>query len=103
MPDFDRLQEKLRNHSGKIISGLGALLITPLVARVLSDAGGWIVERLGSSKASAGSSEISRPEDYTEWTKKELYRLAQELDIHGRSSMRKAELIEAIRAHQEKE
>lgn len=35
---------------------------------------------------------------YEEWTKDELYERARELDIEGRSSMDKAELIEALRS-----
>jgi len=38
----------------------------------------------------------SRP--YEERTRDELYALAAERDIHGRSNMRKAELIRALRA-----
>ena len=34
---------------------------------------------------------------YEEWTKDELYERAQELDIEGRSSMTKDELIAALR------
>ena len=34
---------------------------------------------------------------YEDWTKKELYNRAQELDIDGRSAMSKDELIEALR------
>ncbi len=34
---------------------------------------------------------------YEEWTKDELMGRAQELDIDGRSSMTKAELIDALR------
>ncbi|MDN6258160.1 MAG: Rho termination factor N-terminal domain-containing protein, partial [Corynebacterium sp.] len=34
---------------------------------------------------------------YDEWTRDELYERAQELDVHGRSSMTKDELIEALR------
>ena len=37
-------------------------------------------------------------EAYEEWTKEELYARAQELDIEGRSTMTKDELIEALRA-----
>lgn len=36
---------------------------------------------------------------YEDWTKDELYERAQELDIEGRSSMDKDELIEALREH----
>ncbi len=35
---------------------------------------------------------------YEEWTKDELYDRAQELDIDGRSSMHKPDLIEALRS-----
>ena len=34
---------------------------------------------------------------YEDWTKDELYERAQELEIEGRSSMTKDELIEALR------
>ncbi len=36
---------------------------------------------------------------YEEWTKDELYERAQEIDIDGRSSMSKDELINALRNH----
>lgn len=35
---------------------------------------------------------------YEDWTKNELYERAQELEIEGRSTMSKDELIEALRA-----
>ena len=35
---------------------------------------------------------------YEEWTRDELYDRAQELDIDGRSSMDKSELIDALRS-----
>jgi hypothetical protein len=35
---------------------------------------------------------------YDEWTKDDLYRRARELDVDGRSSMTKDELIHALRA-----
>lgn len=34
---------------------------------------------------------------YDEWTKDDLYRRAQQLDVDGRSSMTKDELIHALR------
>lgn len=43
----------------------------------------------------AAASEV----DYASWTKAELYEQAKTWDIHGRSTMNKAELIEALRAH----
>ena len=36
---------------------------------------------------------------YEDWTKDELAKRARELDIEGRSTMDKAELIEALRNH----
>ena len=36
-------------------------------------------------------------ESYEEWTKDELYAKAREVDVHGRSSMSKDELIDALR------
>ena len=36
---------------------------------------------------------------YEEWTKDELYKRAQEIDIEGRSEMDKGELIKALRNH----
>lgn len=36
---------------------------------------------------------------YEDWTRDELYRRAQELDIEGRSRLNKDELIEALRHH----
>jgi hypothetical protein len=37
--------------------------------------------------------------DYGDWTRDELYRRAQELDIKGRSRLKKDELIRMIRQH----
>ena len=36
-------------------------------------------------------------ESYEEWTKDELYAKAREVEVHGRSSMSKGELIDALR------
>jgi hypothetical protein len=40
----------------------------------------------------------ARPASLDDWTKTELYERAQELDIEGRSSMSKRELVRAIRS-----
>ena len=37
--------------------------------------------------------------DYEDWTKKDLQQRARQIGISGRSSMSKAELIEALRHH----
>ncbi|MFN2371432.1 MAG: Rho termination factor N-terminal domain-containing protein [Candidatus Krumholzibacteriia bacterium] len=36
---------------------------------------------------------------YEDWTRDELYRRAQELELEGRSRLNKEELIEALRQH----
>ena len=36
---------------------------------------------------------------HEQWAKDELYSRAQEVGIHGRSDMNKAELVEALRNH----
>jgi hypothetical protein len=38
-------------------------------------------------------------EPYEKWSKRELYDRAKEIDIEGRSSMTKSELIGALRNH----
>jgi Rho termination factor-like protein len=40
-----------------------------------------------------------RSGDYEDWTKQDLAKRARELEIEGRSSMSKAELITALREH----
>ena len=40
-----------------------------------------------------------RSGDYEDWTKHDLVERARELEIEGRSSMSKAELIRALREH----
>jgi hypothetical protein len=40
-----------------------------------------------------------RSGDYEDWTKQDLVKRARELEIEGRSSMSKAELIRALREH----
>lgn len=60
-------------------------------------------EGMSKSKAAAIANSDAASErggsstPYEEWTKDELYERAQELDIEGRSSMDKEELVEALR------
>jgi hypothetical protein len=49
------------------------------------------------ANASGASSRGGRSEPYEEWTKDELYDRAKELDVEGRSTMTKDELIDALR------
>lgn len=43
-----------------------------------------------------GYSDAEQTNSYDDWTKDQLYDKAQDLDIEGRSTMNKAELVEAI-------
>lgn len=52
-----------------------------------------------SAKQASGSDKPGPGVAYEEWTKADLYERAQELDISGRSSMNKSELIDALRDH----
>jgi hypothetical protein len=49
------------------------------------------------ANASGASSRGGRSEPYEDWTKDELYDRAKELDVEGRSTMTKDELIDALR------
>lgn len=59
--------------------------------------------RIANAAASSSRQEVGRrggsAEDYPDRTKDELLQRARELDIAGRSSMSKDELIEALRNH----
>lgn len=50
-----------------------------------------------ANDAQAPSKQGGKAPPYEEWTKDDLYERAQELDIDGRSSMTKSELIAALR------
>jgi hypothetical protein len=52
----------------------------------------------GSSRTSVGR-KGGKAGDYDDWTVEKLRRRAAEIGIEGRSSMRKAELIKALRSH----
>lgn len=56
--------------------------------------------RIANAVAKKGKAPMrkgGRAAPYEEWTKDALYERAQELDIEGRSKMRKGELIKALR------
>ena len=52
----------------------------------------------GSSRSAVGRKGGSSP-SYEEWTVADLRKRAAELDIEGRSSMKKDELVDALRDH----
>ena len=52
----------------------------------------------GSSRSAVGRKGGSSP-SYDEWTVADLRKRAAELDIEGRSSMKKDELVDALRDH----
>lgn len=57
--------------------------------------------RIANVAANTSRSEVGRKggssPSYDEWTKPELQQRARELDVEGRSTMTKAELVEALR------
>jgi len=59
--------------------------------------------RIANAAAATSRSEVGRrggeSGSYDDWTVKELRTRAAEVDIEGRSRMRKGELIEALRNH----
>jgi hypothetical protein len=59
--------------------------------------------RIANAAAASSRKEVGRrggtSEAYEEWTKDALVKRARDLDISGRSSMSKNELIEALRHH----
>ena len=59
--------------------------------------------RIANASARDGRDEVAErggeAGSYSDWTKDELAKRARELDIQGRSTMTKDELIEALRNH----
>ncbi len=59
--------------------------------------------RISNAAANSSRSTVGRKGgrsgDYEDWTKKELEQRASELEVDGRSTMSKSELISALRNH----
>ena len=60
-------------------------------ARIANAAAGSSRKKVGERGGQSGS--------YAEWTKQDLVRRAREIGIKGRSSMSKAQLVDALRNH----
>lgn len=55
--------------------------------------------RIANTEREKAAKKGGEASPYEEWTKEELVERARELDIEGRSSMTKDELIDALRDH----
>lgn len=59
--------------------------------------------RIANAAANTSRKEVGRKggtsESYEEWTVDELRKRAAELDVEGRSTMKKSELVDALRHH----
>ena len=59
--------------------------------------------RIANAAAASSRSEVGRrggkSGDYDDWSKADLQKRARELEVKGRSSMTKSELIDALRHH----
>ena len=51
------------------------------------------------ANAAAAGHKGGKSHSYDEWTKEELVKRAKEVGIKGRSTMKKAELVKALRNH----
>ena len=58
-----------------------------------------IANAAANTSRSAVGRKGGRSGDYEDWTKEDLRTRARELDIKGRSSMSKAQLVDALRNH----
>jgi hypothetical protein len=59
--------------------------------------------RIANASANSSRSQVGRKGGespaYDEWTKDDLQKRARELDVEGRSSMSKSQLVDALRNH----
>jgi hypothetical protein len=55
--------------------------------------------RIANTSRSKAGKRGGRSGSYEDWSKQELQERAREIDIEGRSSMNKGELIDALRNH----
>ncbi|HMB91651.1 MAG TPA: Rho termination factor N-terminal domain-containing protein [Rhodothermales bacterium] len=55
--------------------------------------------RIANTDRQEAAEKGGKAQPYEDWTKEELYKKAEEVDIEGRSDMDKDDLIEALRNH----
>jgi hypothetical protein len=87
----DRSATTLQHHTREVIGQAEAQ------GAAVADVIGQEANRTVDRATDAVSDSPPRGTPYEEWTREELYERARELDIPGRASMNKAELIRALR------
>lgn len=75
----------------------GAVVSPPAGARTAEGPATQIIDLVAALRKSLG--QAAEPDDLSQRTRAELYDRARALDLPGRSSMNKGELLEALRAH----
>lgn len=55
--------------------------------------------RIASTDRTVAARRGGEADPYEEWSKDDLYERAREVDVEGRSTMTKDELIDALRSH----
>lgn len=106
--DVRQAKTSISNRVNEAAEGLGRTLkvvtdraddVGDRVADAAEDASDRIVKAADSGIAETAKTGARRPAGaYANWSKDELYERAQELEIDGRSSMSKKELITALRS-----
>lgn len=97
LPDYHNLAIAIMSYNGGVSFGLLADYDNVADIGILAEG---IEQSLGDLLAAADDVAGEPGPDYEEWTREELYELAQERDVPGRSNMAKAELIMALREYQ---
>jgi hypothetical protein len=96
---YSRLEAKRRTHRLRnaitLLAGVAALAAFPKLRQRISAKLSRLAAR---SRPEAAGDRASRPRNFEDLSKEELYTRAQEAEIPGRSDMSKEELIEALRA-----
>lgn len=106
--DVRQARTTITNRVSSAADGLGRSLklvtdraddVGDRVADAAGDASDRVIKAADSGIAESAKTGARRPSGaYANWSKEELYERAQELDIEGRSSMTKKELVTALRS-----